>query len=428
MALHTDVHIKNSPRTRRPCRGMLRNDFVLLWFGQTVSKIGNGAYKVAVAWSVYGISHSTAAMGLVLALNVVPELVLAMLGGAIADRFSRRAVVIAADGIAAVVTLGLALTSAFSTLTMSMLMSAAFLLGVVSAFYGPAYAALRGELRGIGSRRTANAWFTVSGNLARMAGPALAGIAFAAGGASTVFGLDAASFAFAFVTSYLMSLPASRDAPEPASAVSASQPPSVMREIAQGLAYTVKARWLVVTLAVSLVANLACLAPYAVLLPAVVTERGAGIDLLGLLSATEIGVGILGAMVIGKFSARLRPGIAMLGLCGLLGAGTLLLGLPGGHTSLLFAGVALIGLGLAFDVVEQTLLQSLVPDRLLSRVYAVNTVVSYSLLPLGYSVAGLVARHVSASPVLAVGGAILIVSCGLAAPLPAVRRLNAISC
>ena len=181
----TSVSIRPSSRLTRARRGLVGNDFLLLWSGQTVSRIGNGAYKVAVAWAVYQISKSTAAMGLVLALNVVPELALAMLGGTIADRISRRTVIIVADSIAAVVTLGLAVAAAFGALTISMLMVGAFLLGVVSAFYGPAYAALKGRLPGVSGRGSANAWFTVSGNLARLAGPALAGMAFAAGGAGT---------------------------------------------------------------------------------------------------------------------------------------------------------------------------------------------------------------------------------------------------
>jgi len=401
-----------------------RGDFLLLWAGQTVSKIGNGAYKIAAAWAVYQIAGSTADMGIVLALNLVPELALVLLGGTIADRVSRRAVVIAADGVAAAVTFALAIAAALGVLSVSLLMVAAFLLGVVSAFYGPAYAAMRREVVDTGRLRAANAWMSVSGNLARMAGPALAGVAFAFGGAGAVFGLDAATFAFAVVTALLIRT--RTPARAPVQAADGPECTSVARELAEGLAYTAKSGWLVLLLALSLIANLACLAPYAVLLPAVVVTHGAGIDRLGLLSAAEIAVGIAGAIAIGRFGRRLRPGITMLVFCSLLGAGTLLLGLSGGRAVLLFAGVALIGAGLSFDVIEQTLMQSFVPEHLLSRVYALNTVVSYSLLPVGYAVSGIVAKHTGASPVLIVGGAALIASCASAVPLPVVHRLNAV--
>jgi DHA3 family tetracycline resistance protein-like MFS transporter len=406
------------PARSRRVRG--RGDFLLLWSGQTVSKIGNGAYKVALAWSVYRIAGSTADMGLVLALNLVPELGLVLFGGAVADRFPRRAVVIAADGAAGLVTLGLAVAAAASGLTVPMLMAAAFLLGVTSAFYGPAYAAMKGDLVGAAGARTANAWIGVSGNLARVAGPAVAGIAFAFGGAGVVFGFDAATFALAVGATLLIRT----RAPRPAVA----QEASFRREVAEGVAYTAKTGWLMLLLAVSLIANFACLAPYAVLLPALVEGHGDGVSLLGLLNAAEIAAAIVGAIVIGRLGSRLPAGVAMLVLAALLGTGTLTLGLSSGRPAALVAGVLLIGAGLSFDVIEQTLMQALVPRRLLSRVYAVNTAVSYSLLPAGYALAGFTARQTGSATVLAAGGAVLAATCLLAAPLPAVRRMNRAEC
>lgn len=404
-------------RTRRDRIG---RDFLLLWSGQTVSKIGNGAYKVALAWSVYQIAGSTADMGLVLAVNLVPELALVLFGGAVADRLSRRAVVIAADGAAGLVTLGLALAAAGRGLTVPMLLAAAFLLGVTSAFYGPAYAAMKGDLVGAAGARAANAWIGVSGNLARILGPAIAGVAFAFGGAGVVFAVDTATFAYAVVSTLLIRTRVPRAA-EPEQA-------GFRREVAEGVTYTVKTGWLMLLLAVSLIANFACLAPYAVLLPAIVEGHGGGVGLLGLLNAAEIAAGIAGAVVIGRLGSRLPAGIAMLVLAALLGAGTLALGLSGGRPAALFAGVLLIGAGLSFDVIEQTLMQALVPRRLLSRVYAVNTAASYSLLPAGYALSGLAARQAGPAPVLALGGAVLAAACLLAAPLPAVRRMNRADC
>ena len=419
-------------RTRRAERALAalgtRRDFLLLWCGQTVSKIGNGAYKTALAWSVYQISGSTADMGAVLALNLIPELLLALFGGAVADRLPRRAVVVAADAVAATVTLGLALAASAGLSSVRLLMAAALLLGVVSAFYGPAYAALRRDLVATGGVRATNAWLGVSGNLARMAGPALAGVLFAAGGGAGVFGADAATFAFAVVTTlFIRTRPTADPVTTPVTGP-AAQAPSIVREMVEGLAYTVKTGWMVLVLALSLVANLACLAPYAVLLPAAVAERGGDIGLLGALGTTEIAVGIAAALAIGRLGRHLRPGFAMLALCATLGAGSLLLGLSRGAQFFLFAGVSLIGVGLSFDVIEQTLLQALVPQRLMSRVYAVNTVVSYSLLPAGYAASGLVARHIGALPILAGGGIALMVCCAAAAALPAVRRLNEADC
>src|SRR5690348_1733492 len=78
-------------------------NFMLFLSGQTLSKLGNGVYTVGLAWTVYSLTGSTIAMGAVMAVNALPELALALFGGAINDRAPRRLVIIACDSVAAVV-------------------------------------------------------------------------------------------------------------------------------------------------------------------------------------------------------------------------------------------------------------------------------------------------------------------------------------
>ncbi|MCX4784184.1 MFS transporter [Streptomyces sp. NBC_01264] len=114
-----------------------QRNFVVFWLGQTVSKVGNGAYQVALGWTVYQLTGSAAAMGLVLALNVLPQVVFALIGGTVADRLSRRMVIILSDSAAALGIGLLAVLSAAGLLSLPVLMAAAVLLGTISAFYGP---------------------------------------------------------------------------------------------------------------------------------------------------------------------------------------------------------------------------------------------------------------------------------------------------
>src|SRR5712691_2118338 len=80
---------------------VLRNrDFVLVWFGQTVSEVGNGAYQVALGWTVYAVTRSTTDLGIVLAANAIPQVLLFMFGGVLGDRLPRRTVILAADATA----------------------------------------------------------------------------------------------------------------------------------------------------------------------------------------------------------------------------------------------------------------------------------------------------------------------------------------
>jgi MFS family permease len=107
-----------------------------------------------------------------------------------------------------------------------------------------------------------------------------------------------------------------------------------------------------------------------------------------------------------------------------IGLGTIVLGAFSAHVISLVVGAILVGLGLSFDVIENSVIQALVPDNLLSRVYSVNMVVSFALLPAGYAVAGFLARWIGTSWVLAGGGAVMIAACCCGALLPSLRRLN----
>lgn len=410
---------QRASRRLRPVGVLAERDFLLFWSGQSVSKIGNGMYQVGLAWSVYQLTGSTVAMGTVLAANEIPELVLLLLGGSFADRLSRRAVILSADSAACLVTAGLAVLAFTHSMSVSALAAGAFMLGLVTAFYGPAYSAMNKDLLRARDFRAANALLSMSGNGARVLGPAVAGLVYAFGGAGLVFAVDAVTFAIA-ITAMIFTRRAS-EAPRGAAR-------SLRSEICTGLRYTAKTRWLRLILAVSLVVNFACLAPLFVLLPALIRSHHDGVGMLGILTTTQVLASIAGAAVIGKFLAKCRAGGCLLLLASAIGTGTVVLGLCARVPGALFLGVAFIGLGMSCDVIENTLLQSLVPGALLSRVYSVNMVVSFALLPAGYLLAGWLARAAGTASVFVAGGAALVAVCGCASLLPATRDLNEVRC
>jgi MFS family permease len=407
-----------SPDRRSPWRLLRQPDFALFWAGQSISKVGNGIYQVGLAWVVYQSTGSTAAMGIVLAANATPEIALTLFGGTLSDRIPRRAVVLAADCAAGLVTLGLTLISARHGLSLPVLVTAAILLGVVTAFFRPAYSAMNRDLIQPEDFRAANALLSVSANAARVLGPAAGGLAYGLGGSTLLFGLDAASF-FIAVAAMLFTRTRSRPA--------STQQQSLIRDLVAGLRYTATTPWLLLVLAISMIANCACLAPFFVLLPELVRVHHHGASILGLLTSTEVLASIAGVLVIGRLRG-VRANRALLLLASAIGAGTIALGAMAGFLPALFLGAALVGAGLSFDVIENTLIQVQVPEELLSRVYSVNVVVSFALLPIGYAAAGFLARWAGASWVLAGGGAVLIASCMFASLARPVRNLGGVRC
>ena len=173
------------------------------WFisGQAVTNVGTWMQRVAQDWLVLEVTHGDAvALGLVTALQFLPFLLLTPLAGVVADRFSRRAVLVFTGTLGAVSAAALAVTTLMGATTLGLIFVAGAILGVGSAFDHPARQALLGELVGPRELRNAVALNSATFNLARIVGPALAGIAIAAMGSGPVFALNAASFAIAVAT------------------------------------------------------------------------------------------------------------------------------------------------------------------------------------------------------------------------------------
>jgi MFS family permease len=103
----------------RFARALHSRPFALLWLGQTISTLGDGAYLTALAWQVLILTGSGAAMGVVLIATAVPRVVFLLLGGVIADRLPRRLVMLWADAGRAVAVGAIAVLSYTNTLPLS---------------------------------------------------------------------------------------------------------------------------------------------------------------------------------------------------------------------------------------------------------------------------------------------------------------------
>jgi MFS family permease len=375
-------------------RPLTHRNFRLVWTGSAISSVGNGMFTVILPWTAYRLDGSAALMAIVLVANDIPQIALMLFGGVIGDRYSRRLVVMTSDCLAGIVTAVLAITTVVHTLTPGALIIGSFLLGVGQASYVPAYSALTQDLVPPENLSAANALRGSTSSMAMMAGPALGGIVFAVGGSALGFGLDAASFAIAIFTLWQVKLPKAAVAFEG----------TVMREVAEGLRYVWRSNWLRTVILLDLITNTLCIAPLFVLLPLIIRTSGYPASFLGITLTTEVGISAASALLLGRYNDKFRPGWTLCGLTAVMGIGACVIGLLPGSRVLILLGACLVGIGFASEVTEDTLLQSQVPGEYLSRVFSTITVAAYSLLPLGYLLAGVLARAVGPDRVLLGGG------------------------
>lgn len=382
-------------RDQGSLRAPLENrNFRLLWIGQGVSALGNSMYKVTLAWGVYSITGSAADMGIVLAANIIPQLALIMLGGAIGDRMSQRAILVTTDSTAAIITGALAWATWFGSPSIFAVVAASFGLGVVSAFFGPAqYPVIRHSLP-VEHQQAASAIYSATFTVASVLGPLLASLVFAVADVSAGFAIDAGTFAFAAACSWLIRL----------ERLKIEEPQSMLGDVRDGFRYVTSTVWLRICVLLSVTANVLCLAPFYVLLPDVVKNASAGAERLGLLVGVQSAATAAAAMATGKYAHRFPRGPHLYALAGITGLAIALVGAVSPTAPAMFLAMALLGLGLSFNVVETAMIQERVKPQYLARVHSVNTAASFSLAPVGYGAAGALGDHFGGSAVLIGGG------------------------
>jgi MFS family permease len=188
----------------------LRNrNFRLLWIGSLAAFVSFFTSNVVQSVVAFELTAENRAVGLVVFGRGLGQLVLAPIGGALADRLNKRTILVSTQSLTAVVFIVLAWLSATGRLQIVHLTSAGFLVGLTFAVLGPARSAYIVDVVEPEHRGNAVALNQVALNFSRVVGPALAGVLLGAhaGGASTAFAIMGALYAAAVATQYLLPPP-----------------------------------------------------------------------------------------------------------------------------------------------------------------------------------------------------------------------------
>lgn len=203
-----------SGRGREPppaAERLLNRDFVLLWQGQLVSLVGSQAFSLALLYAAMEATGSASVLGIVSAAAVLPGLLLTPLGGAVADRCSRRRILVACDlssGLSSALLAGLFLAlRPGSPVLVAAVVAAALLDRAVLAFFVPALGAALPDLVPPARLPAANSLIQGAHQASSVAGRAVAGALYAWLGAPALFLLDGLTFLYAAGSEALVRFP-----------------------------------------------------------------------------------------------------------------------------------------------------------------------------------------------------------------------------
>ncbi len=390
--------------------------FVLLWSGQTVSRLGDGIMSVALPLLVLAITGSASDLGLVVAARLVPTVVFLLLGGAVTDRVSRRLAMLVSDASRAVISVALGVLALDRRLNLTEMLTGAIAFGVFDALFYPASTAMMPEVVASDHLTSSNSLNRFSGTLAGgLLGPLVGGVIASTIGVSWSLVIDAGTF---IVSAGCLVVMRPTPRPTPTGA-------SVLSDIRGGLSYCRRTPWLIWSISVAGVANALIFTPSAIMLPLLFKRVLHSPNWMVGVGFAAVGVGgLVGALTM----MSTRPPRARVRSMWLAWAtGALTTGLFGlSNSAWLATGIAFVTgvLLIIGNILWDSLMQSEVPTDILGRVSSVDWTFSLGLSPVGVALAGVVSGAVGVRPTIVVPG--LIVSAVAFAVLAGVRSVTSV--
>ncbi len=411
---------KEAGNSRDPYQAFRFRDFRLLFIGTLISTIGEQMISVAIGWELYDRTGSALVLGWVGLVQVIPVMLLSLPAGHIADRFNRKYIVIVAQVMLAMASLGL-LALSFTRGSLLLIFGCLFLMGCAVAFNVPASTTLLPQVVPEHAFGNAATWESSAWQLASVLGPAMGGLIIALSSSATmVYGLNAGAALIFAVLVMLMRLEWRTQRVERVSE-------TTFRSLLEGIRFLWSSQVLLAAITLDLFAVL--LGGATTLLPIYAKDiLHVGPTGLGWLRAAP-SIGAVGvSLALAHLPSFKKAGRTLLLTVAGFGVATYVFGVSRSFWLSLVMLCILGGLDNISVVIRHTLLLIRVPDAMRGRIAAVNNIFIGASNQLGGFESGLVAQLFG--PVLSVaGGGIgtILVVVVVALLWPEMRRLGALS-
>jgi predicted MFS family arabinose efflux permease len=370
-----------------------------MWLGACTSSIGTWMQILAQSWLVYKLSNSSVYLGLDAFFGQIPVFLFSLVGGVLADRRSRRKLLL----ISQVVQMGSAFLLAGLVLTGVVrvwhIWCLSFTVGLAQSFGGPAYSALVPTLVGREDLRNAIALNSIQFNLARVVGPMLGGIALNKLGAAWCFGLNGLSFVAVIISLLMIRV----------SFVPEKTEDSVIESMREGIQFIRRREGMISLVALAFLLTLLSY-PLITFLPVMARDvlHGGSNTFTLLLCLSGLG-SVTGALLVAGVQDRIGQAKHALLIMGLLGA--LMAGF-GASKDLALSSVLVFGAGASLMIVfasNSSLVQLNVRDAMRGRVMSVYNVAFRGGMPFGSLISGFLIKQTSAPVMMILNGLLVIV-------------------
>ncbi len=405
-----------------PIERSWRPIFFTFWSAQAFSLFGSGLAQFALVWWLTTTTGSATVLAVATMIAMLPGIVLGPLAGVLVDRWSRRRVIIVADGVGALVAAGLALLFWLGLIAVWHVYVAMAVRSLAGAFHFPAVQSSTSLMAPEDQLQRIAGLNQLLHGVTQIASPPLGALLLVALPFEGIMAIDVVTAMVAVGLVFAIPIPQ----PVRELAAAAGVLTSVWRDLVEGIRYIWQWPGLRQLLVVSTCINL-LLTPAFALIPILVTRHFGGSALEVAWINMSFGVGIvLGGLLLSVWGGfRRKIYTSLVGLVG-IGIGALVVGLtPGWLLGMAIAGTGLIGLtnpianGPLFAI-----LQTVVTPSLQGRVFTVIGSVSSGMAPIGLAIAGPVADQFGVQLWYIVGGLACLFMVVVILYSPAMMRLE----
>jgi predicted MFS family arabinose efflux permease len=375
-------------------------DFLKLWGGQAISKIGSTITSVGLPLTAaFVLGASPLQMGILAGSSGAGVLVFGLFAGAWADRLRRRPILIAADLARAALLGTIPLAAALHRLDIAHLYAVATLAGILTVFFDVSYQAYVPSLVNRENILEANSKLALTESIADITGPGLTGLLVQLITAPMAILLDAVSFLCSAVSVWMIRKP--EPLPEPSLA------PHIGREIAEGL--TASWRNPLLRALLQRAATGAFFLGFIGGLYFLFAVRELHITpiLLGIVISVGGASNLLGALLAERCVRRLGLGRTLIGAAWMIGVAMLMVPLAHGPVALCAAFLIASQLGdmawPIYNINETSLRQAITPDHLLGRVNSAGHLLFHGAIPLGALAGGAIAQSIGIRQTMLIG-------------------------
>ncbi len=391
-------------------------DYRFFWMARVLGVLAIEMQITALSWQVYQLTGKALDLGLVGLAQFMPFLMLFLISGSVADRYQRKKIMSICVAIQMLCALAFFIMTVTGNANFLAIFTILIFLGIARAFQSPAQSAIVPLLVPKEHFANAIAWTSSGFQMARIAGPGIAGIIIIAG-EQWVYGTAIILFVFSTIFTLMVKT----------NTQIISHVPVTIDNILTGLKFALKRQIIIGSIGLDLFAVL--LGGATALLPIFATDiLNVGSAGFGALRATHMIGALIGALTLTQYPISRHAGKKLLSTVAIFGLGIIVFGIS---TSFWLSLSALFILGAADSVsvfIRNNLVQIITPDNMRGRVSAVSAVFIGASNELGELESGVTAHFWGVVPAVIIGGIGTVFISGLFAMIfPQLREVDSLN-